>query len=245
VRASHSGTDPILVRAVTVDLDDTLYPQALYLAGAWSAVADAGAAVGLDRGNLSEALIEICAEGSDRGRIIDRALARIGASMDHVKPLVQAFRTFTPDHLDCHPGAAEALAALRTIVPVALVSDGDPPVQRAKLRALGLLDAFDAVVISDEMGRSFRKPHSAPFLRALSLLDVSARDAVHVGDRPDKDVVGPHRAGMSAIRVRQGEYAGVEDPPGDEPLATVPGVPAAFALVAELARPSQPRAASA
>jgi putative hydrolase of the HAD superfamily len=240
-----SGATPIVVRAVTVDLDDTMYPQAAYLAGAWSAVADAGAARGLDRRSLSEALVEICAEGSDGGRIIDRALERIGTSKDHIEPLVEAFRTFTPDHLDCHPGAAEALAALRAIVPVALVSDGDPSVQRAKLRALGLLDAFDAFVISDEMGRAFRKPHSAPFLRALSLLEVRAQDAVHVGDRPDKDVAGPHRAGMAAVRVRQGEYAGEEDAPGDEPLATVPDVPAAFALVAELARPSLPRAASA
>jgi HAD superfamily hydrolase (TIGR01549 family) len=245
VRVTGKNTAVLVVRAVTVDLDDTLYPQAAYLAGAWSAVADAGAARGLDRGSLSEALVEICAEGSDRGRIIDRALARIGAPEDHIESLVDAFRSFTPDHLECHPGAVEALAALRAIVPVALVSDGDPPVQRAKLRALGLLDAFDAVVISDEMGRAFRKPHSAPFLRALSLLSVPARDAVHVGDRPDKDVAGPHRAGMSAVRVRQGEYAGIDDTPGDEPLATVSDVPAAFALVAELARHGLPGAASA
>jgi hypothetical protein len=53
VKRPGEDTATIVVRAVTVDLDDTLYPQALYLAGAWSAVADAGATRGLDRRSLS------------------------------------------------------------------------------------------------------------------------------------------------------------------------------------------------
>jgi putative hydrolase of the HAD superfamily len=100
------------------------------------------------------------------------------------------------------------LAALRAHVPIGLVTDGDPAVQRSKLRALGLADAFDAVVISDAWGRAYRKPHRLPFDIALGSLGVEACDAVFIGDRPDKDVIGATRAGMRAIRVRTGEYAG-------------------------------------
>jgi HAD superfamily hydrolase (TIGR01509 family) len=152
---------------------------------------------------------------------------------------VAAFRAFAPYRLAPYPGAVEALSALRRLVPVACVTDGDPGIQRAKLRALRLEDAFDAVVISDELGREYRKPHPAPFLRALDLLGVPASAAVHVGDRPEKDVAGPAAAGMAgAVRVRQGEYAEVpDDPDVPTPLATVLAVNEALRLITRAAGP--------
>lgn len=193
------------IRAVLFDLDDTLYPQQEWLAGAWRAVA-AAAPQTADKGALLEALREVAAGGSDRGRIIDRALARAGVSAD-IDTLVTAFRAYAPRSLPPYPGAVAAVAALRLIVPVGLVTDGDPAIQRSKLAALELAESFDAVVLSDEMGREKRKPHPAPFLAALDLLGVGPDEAVFVGDRPDKDVAGASAAGIRAVRVLTGEYA--------------------------------------
>jgi HAD superfamily hydrolase (TIGR01549 family) len=196
-------------RAVTVDLDDTLFPQQRYLAGAWRAVAGAAGRHGIPEQQLLAALQKIAAQGSDRGGIIDRALAQCGTpgGPELVPELVAAFRGYRPGSLATYPGAREMLRRVRDHVPVACVTDGDPGIQRAKLSALGLADAFDAIVISDEIGREFRKPHAAPFLAALDALGVPPADAIHIGDRPEKDVAGPHRIGMRAIRVRTGEYA--------------------------------------
>ena len=223
---------PIRIAGVTVDLDDTLYPQAAFLDGAWEAVADAGRDLRIPRGPLLAALLAECARGSDRGHIIDRAVAGVGAPASSVPSLVAAFRSYAPAALPAYPGALESLARLRALVPVACVTDGDPEIQRAKLRAVGLERAFDAVVVSDELGREHRKPHPAPFLRALALLGAEPSQAVHVGDRPEKDVAGPAAAGMSAIRVRTGEYADADPPNGcPPPLATVDGVRQAFGLI--------------
>jgi putative hydrolase of the HAD superfamily len=231
-------TFPAPIRAVTVDLDDTLYPQSAFLSRAWSAVAEAGASHGVSEQRFFDALMTECAQGSDRGGIIDRALAAVGGSPELVPELVGTFRGFAPHVLAPYPGAATALAELRELVPVACVTDGDPEIQRAKLRALRLEDAFDAVVISDEMGREFRKPHPAPFLRALELLGVPGSEALHVGDRSEKDVAGPAAAGMAgAVRVRQGEYAHVIDGPGGpEPLATVFSVGDALRMIRDAVR---------
>ena len=46
--ASAAGHDRPAVRGVCVDLDDTLFPQQEWLAGAWAAVADRAATLGLD-----------------------------------------------------------------------------------------------------------------------------------------------------------------------------------------------------
>lgn len=228
-----------VISAVTVDLDDTLFPQSAWLEGAWEAVAVAGSTLGLDQVALREQLAAVAATGSDGGRIIDRALLALGCSeveLPALTPgLLAAFRAHAPASLPMYPGVAEALATVRALVPVACITDGDPHIQRSKLRALGLADAFDAVIFSDEMGREFRKPHPAPFLRALELLGVDAAATVHVGDRPGKDVVGPHVVGMRAVRVRTGEYADLpDDAEGARPWQVFDDTASALTALAKL-----------
>ncbi|MGW4806680.1 HAD family hydrolase [Kitasatospora sp. NPDC004272] len=194
-------------RGVLLDLDDTLYPQAAFLAAAWDAVAAAGPAP--LRAPLRAALDEVCAQGSDRGRIVDRALERIGiADRELAAELVGVFRAFRPALLDPHPGVAERLARLAEAVPLVVLTDGNPPQQRAKLAATGLAPLLPQVVCTDELpgGRAARKPAPDGFRRALELLGRAPGEVLMVGDRPDKDVAGAARLGIPVIRVRQGEY---------------------------------------
>jgi putative hydrolase of the HAD superfamily len=209
-----TSTSEAAVRGVLVDLDDTLHPQAEFLDAAWRAVAEHGAERGIDPDALLGALREETAGGSSRGRIIDRALARAGAPSSHVEALLAAFRAVEPPVLTPYPGVVRALAQLRRRVPVGLVTDGEVTGQRRKLAALGLADAFDVVVLSDLAGRHRRKPHPAPFARALAGLGVPAGQVVMIGDRPDEDMAGALAAGLRAVRVRTGEYAVRPDHPG-------------------------------
>jgi putative hydrolase of the HAD superfamily len=226
-----------LIRAVLFDLDDTLYDQRAWLAGAWGMVAGTATAYGVPPAELAAALGEIAAEGSDRGRIIDRALERMGWAGVPVEPLVRAFRSHAPGRLSCFPGVPAALAQLRARCPIGLVTDGDPGIQRAKLTALDLGDAFGVIVFSDELGRQYRKPHPAPFQAALAALGVGPGEALFVGDRPDKDVAGAAAAGMACIRVLTGEYAGLPD--AVAPLVRVSGVADAVAHIGALLRCSR------
>ena len=231
--------DVVPVAAVLCDLDDTLFPQADWLDGAWGAVAEAAAGRGVEPVRFRQALHDAAAAGSARGGIIDRALAAV-----HSRPpvaglideLVEVFRTYRAPRLEPYPGAVQALAALRERVPVAVITDGDPRVQEGKLASLGLLAAFDCVVISDRFGREFRKPHPKPFHFALDALGVDPRFAVCVGDRPDKDVAGASALGIRAVRVHTGEYA--EAPDTIAPWFSTPGFAEAARL---LLRAPQPR----
>jgi putative hydrolase of the HAD superfamily len=201
------------VRGVTVDLDDTLFPQQSWLTGAWAAVADRAAADGLDGDAVLRELLRVAAEGSDRGRIVDRALVAVGVDpAPHVLGLVEAFTAHAPAELPLYPGAADALRRLAVAVPVVLVTDGNPRIQRAKVAALGIEGLLHGVVVSDELGgRAVRKPSPVPFRRALDLLGKPATAVVHIGDRPAKDVVGAAAAGLRCVRVRTGEYAAAPD----------------------------------
>ncbi|WP_433794859.1 HAD family hydrolase [Actinoplanes sp. CA-252034] len=224
--------DPPL--AVVIDLDDTLFPQSSHLYGAARAVGRAGMAAGLDPVRLSRALRRQLLTGSDRGGTIDRALAAYGIApdlaADLIPALVDAFTGYRPRRLPRYPGAWDALRAISSRYPVACLTDGNPAIQRAKLAATGLAEAFTTIVITDELGgRTLRKPHPEGLRQAAETLGVRPSDLVMIGDRPARDMAVAAALGARSIRVRTGEYADVPD--GPAPTADVPDLASAAALL--------------
>ena len=116
--------------------------------------------------------------------------------------LVTAFLKpiFATARLD--PQAVPLLEALRVRgIKTAIVSNtpwGSPAdAWRAELTRHGLLDKVDAAVFCMDVG--WRKPHRAPFDRALSLLDVAPADALFVGDDHRWDIAGARNAGLRPV----------------------------------------------
>lgn len=220
------------IEAVLIDLDDTIFPQSEWLLRAWRHVALAAGGQGVDAARLYRALQTVAAEGSDRGRIIDRALEKIDAVDIAVGPLVDAFRAFRTGPLAPYPGARDAIRRLAGCVRTAIVTDGDPAVQRSKIRSLGVDELVDLVVISDEFGREHRKPDPYALLFAAAKLGVEPYRCVYIGDRPDKDVAAANAAGMRSIRVVIGEYEWAPDVP--PAWMRVPDLPAAVDAIGPL-----------
>jgi HAD superfamily hydrolase (TIGR01509 family) len=93
---------------------------------------------------------------------------------------------------------------------------------REDLHRLALLDLFDAVILSSELG--VRKPHPRIYSAALEALGTTADQAIFVGDRLREDIGGPRDAGMRAIlthEFRQDERS--------------PGAPVPDAIIGRLA----------
>jgi putative hydrolase of the HAD superfamily len=222
-----------LVQGVVVDLDDTLYPQRLFLDGAISAVATRAEEFGFDRATFVDAFTSVLASGSDTGRTIDETLARLGCSTsdaeDALGPLVEAFLNYRPLTLTCYDGVIESLDALSQRTRLACLSDGNPVLQRAKIQALGVAHYFETVVITDELGgRSCRKPNPVGLEMVATSLGLEMDTLAVIGDRVDKDVALALRVGVPVIRVRQGEYRNVPSPFG---VATVDTFPRAVEMV--------------
>jgi FMN phosphatase YigB (HAD superfamily) len=202
-----------MIAAVLFDLDDTLFPLSAWIDGAWRAVAARATAYGATSEEVYDSLVATARGASDASRTIKGALARCGRTDIPVSPLSDAFRSYAPSTIDAYPGVLLALVELRESVPIGIVTDGDPSIQRAKLRALQF--DVDVVVCSDEIGREHRKPDPLPFCQALETLGVCAHDAVFVGDQPDRDIAGAQGIGMRGILVRTGEHASMS--PGTKP----------------------------
>jgi len=152
---------------------------------------------------------------------LDEASARaLGTAF--LKPI---FAMARPD-----PQAVPLLEALRGRgIKTAIVSNtpwGSPAdAWRAELSRHGLLDKVDATVFCMDVG--WRKPHRAPFDRALSLLDVAPADALFVGDDHRWDIVGAQNAGLRPVLLE----SAVPKPRRDH--LTIPNLAGIIALLTE------------
>jgi putative hydrolase of the HAD superfamily len=101
------------------------------------------------------------------------------------------------------------LAALRArSLRLGVITNNDGPHQRRKLAMVGLLDAFDAVAISGEVGAG--KPDPAIFAHACAALGVAPAAALHIGDRLDADALGALGAGLHGVWLDRVGVAGNE-----------------------------------
>lgn len=95
------------------------------------------------------------------------------------------------------PDVAPVLDALARTHRLALVTNGAPDLQRAKLAGAGLDSCFDAIVVSGEVGAG--KPDPAPFALALAALGAEPAAAAMVGDSLERDIAGARGAGIRGI----------------------------------------------
>jgi FMN phosphatase YigB (HAD superfamily) len=94
------------------------------------------------------------------------------------------------------------LKDLRQQYRLAVVSNFDyTPTARGVLEREGIIDLFETVVVSDEIG--WRKPLPVIFETALRRLGVHPSEAIYVGDRADLDVAGAQGAGMHAVWINR------------------------------------------
>ena len=134
-----------------------------------------------------------------------------GADPELGRAVARAFAV-ERDHADVAflDGAEAAVRALAADHPLGLVTNGAPGMQRQKLEALGLDEAFDAVVYAGHDAPA--KPAPEPFHRALDDLGAEPGQSVHVGNSLAADVAGARAAGLTAVWLRNGGPDGDAEP---------------------------------
>src|SRR5207248_1885827 len=83
-----------------------------------------------------------------------------------------------------------------------IITNGMTEIQREKIQRLGIEPYFDTILISQEVG--ITKPDPRIFRMAIERVPCEAREAVMIGDSPDRDIAGARAAGLIAVWVRTG-----------------------------------------
>ncbi|MCG8588339.1 MAG: HAD family hydrolase [Proteobacteria bacterium] len=128
-------------------------------------------------------------------------------------------------------GLGEMLAGLsRQGLTLGVVTNGPSDGQRRKLARLETADAWDAIVISEEVG--FEKPDPRIFEAALRQLGAPAAATWFVGDHPENDIAGAEACGLTAFWIQAAVAWPAERPPARDRLEGLPELAARLAACA-------------
>lgn len=200
------------VRAVTLDLDDTLVS---YRRSPGEVLDDAFESVGVEPLFPVEAYydrFEEFAEQTDSMAELRReCFATLATERGHDAETGRTVAAAFADERDhgnvawCR-GAEEFLDTLdERAIPYAVVTNGPPDAQRQKLDAVGLSERVETVVFAGHDCPA--KPDPEPVERAVEILGADAARVVHVGDSAS-DVGSARAAGVGAVLVDDGGAAG-------------------------------------
>lgn len=179
------------VRGVIFDLDDTLYAEKQYVRSGFRAVARYLGSAGAEN-RLWEHFLA--------GRnAVDALLEELG-QQDRKKQCLDAYRTHMPA-IELYEGAEALIRRLKEAgIRVGIITDGRVEGQRNKLKALGLNELIEDIIITDELGgESFRKPNDIAFRIMQCRWGIPFEEMVYVGDNLYKDFQAPRQLGMGSV----------------------------------------------
>jgi len=197
------------IRAITLDLDDTLWAiqpvivraeKALY---AWLQENYPRITERFSPQDLVQMREDIVTEYRDKGHdftfLRRRVLGQVGAAagygeapVDGAMALFSAYR----NDVELFPEVRPALSALGEKYRLIAVTNGN-----ANLDTIGIRDLFDGVVSASSAGAA--KPAREIFDVAAKAGGAANHETLHVGDHPEADVVGASEAGLKSVWVNR------------------------------------------
>ena len=85
---------------------------------------------------------------------------------------------------------------------LALITDGFKESQHNKIRVLNLNQWFKKIIVTDDLGREYWKPHPLSFISIKEHFNCEYSEMVYVGDNVKKDFIAPNSLGMESILVK-------------------------------------------
>lgn len=214
-----------MIRAIIFDLDNTLTDFVKMKERSIDAAVDAMIDAGLtrSRADIRRKIFDIYdKEGIEHQRVFDQFLKKELGSVDYRKlaAAIVAYRRARDSSLVLYPHVHLTLVELvKRGIKLAVVTDAQSLQAWLRLCYLQLHHIFDHVVTYEDTGKL--KPSSAPFLRALDLLGVPAKEALMVGDWPERDMVGASKLGMTTVFARYGDTFGTVNSGADYELTDI------------------------
>lgn len=195
----------MIVRAVSLDLDDTLWPvlpaliEAEHCVDRWLKQhhPDVATAWPIEamrelREKVAQEHTHLAHDFSEQRRItIRHAFAHCGI---HDAPVDELWRIYfaARNNVELYPDSLPALQRIAARVPLAAISNGN-----ADLEVIGLHHLFHTRLNASGVGVA--KPDAKIFQAAADALGLEPADILHVGDDPLLDVVGAREAGLRTV----------------------------------------------
>lgn len=215
-KASRPGKAAPLIRCVILDLDDTLYDclrQRVRLAHRHAAQAMVQAGLTASVETVYRARLRAFRQDPMLHHIDAEVCRRFHAGDPETITLAarEAYFTCPVGELKLFRSVLPLLRYLhRRGVRIFVVSFGEPRIQQAKVRALGLHDhaSIEQVLYCD---RDKLLTKEAAFRRIQRQTKLPVEQVLVVGDRPMSEIRAGNNLGMHTVRIHRGEFA-IQEP---------------------------------
>lgn len=172
---------------ICLDLDDTLYKEIDFLKSAYKEVATYA--------GYPEAASQMLEWHYAKENVFQKLIETYGLLMT-VADCLNIYRNHYPD-ISLEIDVKEFLIDLKDAdAKLGLISDGRSITQRNKIKALGIEDLFDIIVISEEFGSE--KPDERNY-RIVMEKYPERSNYVYIADNPSKDFVSPNYLGWRTV----------------------------------------------
>ena len=209
----NRSTFPLPIRAITLDLDDTLWPAAPVLVaaeqtlGAWLASHAPAAAAVMTADWRRATRASVQADFPDRRHDLGflrreslrRAMVAAGLDAGLAEPAFEVFLQ-ARQQVSLYDDVLPTLARWASRYRLVALTNGNADIAR-----IGLAPYFAASISAHESG--FAKPDPRIFHRACQHAGVEPAQTLHIGDDLELDVLAARRAGLSALWLRRPDLA--------------------------------------
>ena len=172
---------------IVFDLDDTLYNELDYLKSAYQHIAQQ-----LDQKDWKQLYTSMLSLYRCKENVFEVLVSKYGVEQ---KTLVDMYRYHLPN-INLFDGI---LNIINNIISkngkLGIITDGRTKTQIAKLKALGVFDLFDKIIISEDLGTE--KPDEANYKAIESA--IKGTEYWYIADNLKKDFVSPNRLGWKSI----------------------------------------------
>lgn len=172
---------------IIFDLDDTLMYEIDYLKSAYREIASI-----MDKNKSENLFEEMFYKYKNEENVFDYLINKYSYSSK--EELLLLYRNHYPK-IELNEGVKEILEYCKTQnFRVGLITDGRSTTQRNKLKALGIEDVFNKIIISEEFGST--KPNQKNF---EVFTEENINEYFYIADNPKKDFVTPNLLGWTTI----------------------------------------------
>lgn len=191
-----------MVKAVIFDLDDTLISEIEYIKSGYNHIAAIiEGRLKINKKQVFDDLLSLFRENPQN--VFNRLYEKyhIEYSNEMILDLVKEYRGHYPN-IQFYNDVLLCLDGLKRLgIKTGIITDGYAITQHQKLRAVEANKYFDVIIVTDELGRDYWKPHPKAFELIREKLKVNFDEMIYIGDNPEKDFYIKTIYPIKAIRI--------------------------------------------